>query len=128
VLGAFLFAVPLSSVIGAPLSGLVLTTMDGVANLSAWRWLFIVEAIPSILLGILVFFYLTDRPGEAAWLQPKERLWLKARLEADGRASERAESHWRALRHSTGVCLFRRCRLALRRELLVAADHRRFRL
>jgi ACS family tartrate transporter-like MFS transporter len=105
VLGAFLFAVPLSSVIGAPLSGLVLSTMDGVANLSAWRWLFIVEAVPSILLGILVFFCLTDRPVEAAWLQPDERLWLKARLEADARDSESDEGHWRVLRDPQVILL-----------------------
>jgi len=50
-LGAFLMAVPLSSAFGAPLSSLVLTTMDGVANLSGWRWLFILEAAPSIVLA-----------------------------------------------------------------------------
>jgi ACS family tartrate transporter-like MFS transporter len=98
MLSLFLIAVPVSSVIGAPLSGLILATMDGVAHLSAWRWLFIVEAIPSILLGVAVLFFLSDRPKAAAWLTPRERLWLQARLEADRAAGGSDESHWRALR------------------------------
>jgi ACS family tartrate transporter-like MFS transporter len=105
VLGVFLIAVPLSSVIGAPLSGLVLATMDGVANMSAWRWLFIVEAVPSVLIGVVVFFYLTDRPSAATWLTPKERLWLQTQLEDDRIVAESTESHWRALRDPRVILL-----------------------
>jgi ACS family tartrate transporter-like MFS transporter len=85
-LGAFLVAIPLSTVIGAPLSGLTLTSLDGALGVSGWRWLFIVEAIPTILLGIAAFFFLTDRPGDASWLTTQERDWLQDTLE-----SERAE-------------------------------------
>jgi MFS transporter, ACS family, tartrate transporter len=105
VLGAFLFAVPLSSVIGAPLSGIILTTMDNVGGLSAWRWLFIVEAVPSIVLGVLTYFFLTDRPRDAKWLKAEERAWLQERLAADMGAEQSAENPWRALRDPRVILL-----------------------
>jgi ACS family tartrate transporter-like MFS transporter len=82
-LGAFLIALPLSSMVGAPILGLVLATMDGVAGVSAWRWLFVIEAAPAVLLGIAAYFYLTDKPENAAWLAPRERALLQDLL--DGR-------------------------------------------
>jgi ACS family tartrate transporter-like MFS transporter len=105
ILSVFLIAVPLSSVIGAPLSGAILATMDGVAHMSAWRWLFIVEAVPSVLLGGVGLFYLTDRPNAATWLTQKERVWLQARLESERLAAESAENHWRALRDPRVIVL-----------------------
>ena len=65
ILGAFLLAVPLSSAIGAPLSSLALAAMDGVGGLKGWQWLFLLEAIPSMLLGMVACFYLTDKPKDA---------------------------------------------------------------
>jgi ACS family tartrate transporter-like MFS transporter len=79
IAGSFLAAVPLASVIGAPVSGLLLG-LDGVMGLRGWQWLFVVEAIPSLILSAVVLFYLTDRPADAAWLAPEEREWLAARL------------------------------------------------
>ena len=58
VLAGFLIAVPVSSAIGSPISGLILAAMDGVGGISGWRWLFLMEALPSIILGIVCFFYL----------------------------------------------------------------------
>jgi ACS family tartrate transporter-like MFS transporter len=66
--GAFYSGIPLSSIIGAPISGFVLDTLDGSMGLSGWQWLFIVEGVPSIFVGFLVLRYLTDRPSEAACL------------------------------------------------------------
>jgi ACS family tartrate transporter-like MFS transporter len=103
-LGAFLMAVPLSSAFGAPLSSLVLTTMDGVANLSGWRWLFILEAAPSIILGAVALFYLTDRPKDASWLEPVERHWLQARLDSEQQTLE-DPSPWSMLRHPRVIVL-----------------------
>ena len=68
-------AIPLSTVIGAPVSGLLLD-LHGLAGLSGWQWLFIIEAVPAVVLGVVVLFYLTDRPADAAWLEPEERAWL----------------------------------------------------
>jgi D-galactonate transporter len=79
IIGYFMAAGPLSTVIGAPLSGLLLR-MDGVMGLHGWQWLFIVEALPSLILSVVAFRYLTDRPADAAWLTADEREWLEARL------------------------------------------------
>jgi ACS family tartrate transporter-like MFS transporter len=85
IVGYFMAAIPLSTVIGAPISGALLYLHGGL-GLAGWQWLFIVEALPSILLAGVVFFYLTDRPAEAAWLAPDERKWLAERLELEQRS------------------------------------------
>src|SRR4030081_4109506 len=74
-LAAFAIAVPVSSVIGAPVSGLLLG-LDGAMGLKGWQWLFIIEGIPSVLLGIVTWFYLTDRPAKADWLTSEQKAWL----------------------------------------------------
>jgi ACS family tartrate transporter-like MFS transporter len=79
IVGYFMAAIPLSTVIGAPISG-VLLYLHGGLGLAGWQWLFIIEAVPSIILAVVVFFYLTDRPSDAAWLAPDERSWLAERL------------------------------------------------
>jgi MFS family permease len=73
MVGMFMAAIPLSSVIGAPVSSQILAHADGVLGLAGWKWLFILEAVPTILLGFIVFFYLTDKPEKAKWLTPQER-------------------------------------------------------
>jgi MFS family permease len=78
----FLAAVPISSALGSPLSATVLG-LDGAMGLRGWQWLFILEGIPSILLGIMVPFALTSRPADAKWLTGAEREWLLGTLEAE---------------------------------------------
>jgi MFS transporter, ACS family, tartrate transporter len=63
----------------------VLLYLQGGFGLAGWQWLFIVEAVPAIILAVVVFFYLTDRPADAAWLAPDERKWLAERLEIEQR-------------------------------------------
>jgi ACS family tartrate transporter-like MFS transporter len=87
IIGYFMAAIPLSTVIGAPVSGLLLN-MHGLAGLKGWQWLFLIEAIPALLLSVVVFFYLTDRPAGAIWLAPDEREWLVARLDQERRQRE----------------------------------------
>jgi ACS family tartrate transporter-like MFS transporter len=82
IIGYFMAAIPLSTVIGAPLSGLLLG-LDGFMGMKGWQWLFILEAAPAVILSVVVFFYLTDRPADATWLKPDERAWLVARLEQE---------------------------------------------
>ncbi|MBV8673043.1 MAG: MFS transporter, partial [Acidobacteriaceae bacterium] len=77
----FITAAPAAGVIGAPISTLLLR-LDGIAHLAGWKWLFIGEGVPSILLGIATVFVLTDRPEEASWLSPPEREWLLAEVSA----------------------------------------------
>ena len=88
-LAAFAIAVPVSPAIGAPISGLLLG-LDGAMGLKGWQWLFIIEGIPSVLLGIVTWFYLTDRPERADWLSVEQKAWLKAKLDAEGAAKQAA--------------------------------------
>ncbi len=81
-IAAFMTAVPVSGVIGGPLSGALLT-LNGLFGLAGWQWLFLVEGVPAILLGVIVLIYLTDRPEVAHWLSPAEKDWLVSRLAAE---------------------------------------------
>jgi MFS transporter, ACS family, tartrate transporter len=87
IVGLFMFAIPISTVIGAPISGLVLN-LEGFAGLHGWQWMFILEAVPSLLMTAAVWFYLTDRPADAHWLLPDESAWLQDRLDAERRNRE----------------------------------------
>lgn len=89
IVGWFMAAIPLSSVLGSPVSGLILG-LDGTAGLQGWQWLFILEAAPAVILSVVVWFYLTDRPADARWLEPEEREWLDRRLSAEIRQKEEA--------------------------------------
>ncbi len=91
IVGWFMAAIPASSVIGAPVSSLLLY-LDGVGGLKGWQWMFVVEAVPALILSAVVFFYLTDRPSDARWLADDERKWLVARLAAEERTRETRES------------------------------------
>src|SRR6201995_3683343 len=86
-LAAFAIAVPVSTVIGAPISGLLIG-LDGAMGLKGWQWLFIIEGIPSVLLGIVTWFYLTDRPEKADWLSAEQKAWLASRLDAEVAAKQ----------------------------------------
>ena len=79
---------PLSSVIGGPISGFILDTLDGSMGLGGWQWLFIIEGVPSVLLGLWALRHLTDKPIEAAWLEPDERIALQARIDRERKSRE----------------------------------------
>ena len=98
IIGAFMAAIPLSSVIGAPISGMILG-INGVGGFDGWQWLFIIEAAPAVLFGIVTYFYLTDLPADASWLATDERAWLSTRLVAERRQREAAHnlSVWQAV-------------------------------
>ena len=78
----FMTAIPLSGLVGGPLSGWLLG-WNGKAGLAGWQWLFLLEGLPSVLLGIIALCYLTDRPEQAAWLPPDGRAWLAGRLQLE---------------------------------------------
>ena len=92
IIGSFMAAIPLSTVIGAPVSGLLLG-LDGFFGLKGWQWLFLLEAAPALILSVVVFFYLTDRPADATWLKPDERAWLVARLQQERTRRETARRY-----------------------------------
>jgi MFS family permease len=89
MLAWFLVAVPLSSVVGGPISGLLLE-MNGAFGLLGWQWLFIVEGLPAVLLGLVVLRVLSDRPEVAAWLSPEEQRVLTAMLAEEKRERPKA--------------------------------------
>jgi ACS family tartrate transporter-like MFS transporter len=80
----FNYAVPISYIFGSLISGAILN-LDGTLGIAGWKWLFILEGAPPIVLGIIGIFYLTDRPLESTWLAPQEKLWLAAEIERDAR-------------------------------------------
>ena len=127
VVGYFMAAIPLSTVIGAPVSGALLG-FDGVLNMHGWQWLFILEAVPALLLSVAVLFYLTDKPADAAWLRDDERRWLMDRLAAEERQRVAARHYSvragpaESARPGAQPSVFRRRRDELRVELLPAAD------
>jgi len=95
----FMAAIPVSNLLGSPISGLLL----GVhwLNQPGWRWLFIVEGIPAVILGFITIYYLTDWPRDATWLPDDEKQWIMRELELEKRQRKavRHISMWQALRH-----------------------------
>ncbi|CAN5147996.1 MFS transporter [soil metagenome] len=100
VIGYFMTALPLASVIGAPLSGWLLGLGDnaGGGGMAGWQWMFILEAIPAIVLSAVILFWLTDLPKDATWLEPRQREWLTRTL-----ASEAEETNAAAGSNHIGI-------------------------
>jgi MFS transporter, ACS family, tartrate transporter len=84
ILGWFLVAIPASSLIGAPLSGLLLR-LDGLAGLAGWQWVYLLEAVPCVVLGFVLARVLVDHPRDARWLSEAERALVISRLAAEAR-------------------------------------------
>lgn len=82
IIAMFMAAVPISIALGSPLSGWLLS-FDGVNGLHGWQWLFLIEAIPAIVLAGVVLVYLTDKPAKANWLSKEQKSWLIARMKEE---------------------------------------------
>jgi ACS family tartrate transporter-like MFS transporter len=98
IVGIFMVAIPLAGVIGSPISGAVLG-MDGILGLGGWQWIFLIEAAPAILLGIVSFVWLTDTPAHARWLTSEQSGWLSATLMAERARAPRVrhQSVWKVM-------------------------------
>lgn len=92
IIATFMVAVPMASFVGSPLSALLLG-IDGWLGLRGWHWLFILEGIPTVLVGVACLFYLTDRPEQARWLTDEQRNWLSNRMEQERAAKKTASAH-----------------------------------
>ncbi len=79
----FLLALPTAEVIGGPLSGLILDHMAGVGGLHGWQWLFLLEGLPTVLLGVVIYALLRDRPQDAEWLTPQEKTVIATNLASE---------------------------------------------
>jgi MFS transporter, ACS family, tartrate transporter len=100
VISLFVAALPVASILGAPISGFILDHAHWGA-ISSWRWLLIMEGIPAIIGGVLTYFFLPSRPGESTFLTPAEKNWLTADLarEEQNKTGENSISALRALAH-----------------------------
>ncbi|HXW16050.1 MAG TPA: MFS transporter [Terriglobia bacterium] len=98
-MAGFIVAIPVSLALGAPISALILKLQW--LGLPGWRWVFILEGLPAIVLGMVTFFYLTDRPRDATWLEPEERAWITQELEREKaeKISAGRVSVWRAFQN-----------------------------
>jgi MFS transporter, ACS family, tartrate transporter len=101
----FMVAIPVSEIIGAPVSG-YLMKLDWL-GMSGWRWLLILEGVPAVIMGFVVLFYLTDWPREAKWLAPEERDWITGELERERLLHPAGHSLrvWEAFRNGRVVLL-----------------------
>jgi MFS transporter, ACS family, tartrate transporter len=98
VIAGFMAAIPIAVGMGAPASTALLG-LDGVLGLAGWKWLFLFEALPALILGGCTWFYLTDRPEHATWLEPDEKNWLKSVMaeEQTRIRSEKVVTVWKSL-------------------------------
>jgi ACS family tartrate transporter-like MFS transporter len=98
LVGWFMAAIPISTALGGPLSALILK-LDGSLGLAGWQWLFLLQTIPSVLLGILTWRFLPNTPAEARWLSEAERTHLIRKLDAEraATAARHAGGVWKAL-------------------------------
>jgi sugar phosphate permease len=99
----FMAAIPLSFAVGSPLAGWILGHRW--LGVGGWRWLFVLEGLPAILLGAVTFFYLTDWPSQASWLAPEQRRWIEQKLKEEKPASVRSSTVWQAMRSRTTLLL-----------------------
>ncbi|MGF6899058.1 MFS transporter [Paraburkholderia sp. GAS348] len=88
----FMAAAPISTAIGSPISGAIMK-LPPIAGLADWQMLYILEAVPAIILGFVVLKYMTDTPSKAHWMKPEEREWLIAKLKGEANARESHAGH-----------------------------------
>jgi ACS family 4-hydroxyphenylacetate permease-like MFS transporter len=84
---SFMIAQPVALALGSVVGGFILQ-MNGVFNIAGWRWLFLIEGFPAIILGVAILYYLADRPATAAWLDPQERALVEAAVKRDAEQRE----------------------------------------
>jgi MFS family permease len=93
----FMTGVPVAVVFGAPMSGWIMKNLAGVSGLAGWQWVFLVEGVPAIVLGVMTLVWLQDGPQDARWLSDDERRLIMWRLDEDRRQRARAGGHQQLL-------------------------------
>jgi len=113
MIALFASATAIAGLIGGPLSGWIMNDLAGAMGLRGWQWMFIIEGLPATAIGVFVFCYLDDRPGDAKWLTPGEKALIEQHLRAeqgpaaaDGAAADGAAAHglaslWTTMRDPT---------------------------
>lgn len=99
----FMGAIPLSFVVGSPIAGWILghkwLATEG------WRWLFVIEGMPAVVLGVVAFFVLTDRPSDAKWLSVEEQKWIEEKLRGEKASRSGEVTVWQAMKSGTTLLL-----------------------
>ena len=101
----FMSAIPMGFILGGPIAGAILGA--NWLGVTGWRWLFLAEGVPAVLLGLATFLFLPDRPGDARWLEPAESDWINTQLSEERQAKAHVEQMtvWQALRHPAVLVL-----------------------
>lgn len=89
----FMLGVPVTGVLGGPISGMIMSGMDGVNGWAGWQWVFLLEGLPTVFVGIAVYFLLANRPSEAAWLSADEKALVQRVMDADQREHAPSAHH-----------------------------------
>ncbi|WP_111892455.1 MFS transporter [Acinetobacter sp. MB5] len=92
VIALFMAAAPIATAIGSPISAALLE-MHGLLNLAGWQWMFLLEAVPALILGVVVFFYMTDHPEKATWLAADEKAWLIQTMQQEHQQKQTHQHH-----------------------------------
>ncbi|WP_179403850.1 MFS transporter [Burkholderia guangdongensis] len=95
--GTFMSASAIAGVLGGPIAGWIMTSMGGLAGMHGWQWLFVLEGVPSVLAGVVAWFYMTDRPEHAHWLTDDEKRVVLDALRRDDAAMGERGHDWRAV-------------------------------
>jgi len=95
IVAVFMSAIPVAGIFGNPLSGWIMDSFQGSAGLAGWQWMFVIEAVPALLIGIAVLFYLDNGVRKATWLSEPEKLLIEREIAADQRGTQAT--------HSTGA-------------------------
>ena len=97
LIAIFAIAIPAATFIGSPLGG-VLLSLDGIFGIRGWHWLFVLEGVPTVILGLLCLVILTDKPAQARWLTDEQRAWLCGQLDAEqaGRPAAAKSGGWQS--------------------------------
>jgi D-galactonate transporter len=95
VTGLFLFGMPITGVLGGPLSGMIMSGMEGLGGWHGWQWLFVVEGLPTVLLGVLLYRMLPNKPSQASWLNDREKVLVQTVMDADHKGDTTSGHHGR---------------------------------
>src|SRR3954471_1574741 len=83
VTGLFLFGMPITGVIGGPLSGMIMSEMNGVGGWAGWQWVFLLEGLPTVFVGVVLYVLLADKPSQARWLSASEKAIVQGLISKD---------------------------------------------
>jgi len=109
MVGIFMSAAAICGMVAGPFSGWILASMQGVAHLAGWQWMFLLEGLPAVFVGLAGLYFLTDGPAQATWLNDAEKALLLKRLQEDEEIKKRAsgtQSRWSDAFRSRAVWLF----------------------